>query len=125
MLSAVEDTAEPEASEETTTPESAAALAAAAVVEGPETPVKKGGEGAASEIGDWPTGEEGADMHGDGIATAAEETEKEEERGPAEADLLEAIRGIPASVEDVSKLTSKQVRCGLQNPNSCTAHKCY
>lgn len=49
-----------------------------------------------------------------GVTGDAADSKGEEEEGPTDEDLLEAIRSIPASVEDIRQLTPKQVKCGFK-----------
>lgn len=58
---------------------------------------------------DIPAADETRDKGGGGGVAVAAENEQEE-GAPTEEQLLEAIRGMPSSVQDITQLTQKQVR---------------
>lgn len=106
----------------------AAATAAGHLTEGQDNPVveEDGSEGSVASVNeagavpaasaDTPADERAG--NGDAAAAAAAvavtSDEEEEKEDPTDEDLLEAIRGIPTTVDDVEKLTPKQVRTRLQ-----------
>ncbi len=125
-----EDGKAPQAAEEADTPAAAAAVAAAAAAaaQDRENPSQEGtGEaagatkaGVVSATADLPADEAGGEAAGSGggagaaagtAAAAAAPGEEKQEGGPTDEELLEAVRGMPSSVEDIGQLTPKQVRC--------------
>lgn len=111
--------AEDSGSESPTSAEKSAIEAAAAAVpdaEHQEAAPQEDGEAQAAtadaDVVDDSPDEATAEKGGGGEALASAGAADENE-GPTDENLLEAIRGIPGEVEDIGKLTPKQVKDGI------------
>lgn len=98
------------AAQESATPAAAAAAAATGpIAEDQETSVE--GDSEAAGINDTDVVAATADTPTESVAV----TDEDEERAtPTEEQLLEAIRGMPASVQHITQLTLKEVRYRLE-----------